>query len=144
MKINIAGIVIIFIFCILSTACEAKPKRAAIKSGAVMATPNSTSEKIKPVAKATKVTFVELGSKGCMPCRMMQPVMDAIEKEYPETVNVVFYDIWTESGKAKGTEYRVRVIPTQVFLDETGQEFFRHEGFLSKEEIVKILKNKGL
>ncbi len=28
------------------------------------------------------VTFIELGSKKCIPCKMMQPVMDSIEKSY--------------------------------------------------------------
>jgi len=35
-------------------------------------------------------------------------------------------------------------IPTQVFLDENGKEFFRHEGFFSEEEIIKVLITKGI
>jgi len=31
------------------------------------------------------------------------------------------------------------VLPTQVFLDENGKEFFRHEGFFPKEELMKIV-----
>ena len=29
-----------------------------------------------------KVTFVELGSVNCIPCKQMQPVMKAIEEKY--------------------------------------------------------------
>jgi len=36
------------------------------------------------------------------------------------------------------------VIPTQVFLDESGKEFFRHQGFFPKDEIEKLLVEKGL
>jgi thioredoxin 1 len=39
------------------------------------------------------VTFVELGSVKCIPCRQMQPVMKAIEAKYGKQVNVVFYDV---------------------------------------------------
>jgi len=31
-------------------------------------------------------------------------------------------------------------IPTQVFLDENGKEFFRHEGFFPEEKITKGVK----
>jgi len=39
-----------------------------------------------------KVTFVELGSKGCVPCDMMQPIMEEIKEEYPSQVKVIFHD----------------------------------------------------
>ena len=90
------------------------------------------------------VTFVELGSVRCVPCRMMQPIMDEIEKEYAGQVKVVFHDVWTREGQPFGQKYRIRVIPTQVFLDKDGKEYFRHEGFFPKEELVKILKMKGV
>jgi thioredoxin 1 len=90
------------------------------------------------------VTFVELGSVGCIPCKMMQPVMEEIKKEYAGKVEVVFYDVWTEEGKPYAEKYGIRLIPTQVFLDKDGKEFFRHEGFFPKEEIVKILGQQGV
>lgn len=91
-----------------------------------------------------KVTFVELGSVRCIPCKKMQPVMKAIEEEYGEEVKVVFHDVWTEDGKPFAKKYKIRLIPTQVFLDKDGKEYFRHEGFFPKEEVVKILKQQGV
>jgi thioredoxin 1 len=90
------------------------------------------------------VTFVELGSVRCIPCKLMQPVMKAIEKDYAGQVKVVFHDVWTPEGEPFGQTYKIRVIPTQVFLDKEGREYFRHEGFFPKEELVKILKQKGV
>jgi len=34
--------------------------------------------------------------------------------------------------------------PTQVFLDENDKEFSRHVGFFSEEELIKVLKTKGV
>lgn len=90
------------------------------------------------------VTFVELGSVSCIPCRMMQPIMRAVESEYGGQVRVVFHDVWTEEGKPYAERYAIRVIPTQVFLDSKGVEFFRHEGFFPKDQLVSILKAKGV
>jgi len=90
------------------------------------------------------VTFVELGSVRCIPCKKMEPIMREIEKEYGDQVKVVFHDVWTDTGKPFAAKYQIRLIPTQVFLDAEGNEYFRHEGFFPKDELVKVLKTRGV
>jgi thioredoxin 1 len=94
--------------------------------------------------KDIMVTFVELGSVNCIPCKMMQPAMAEIEKDYPNQVKVIFHDVWTEKGRPYAEQYKIRAIPTQIFLDKDGKEFFRHEGFFPKEEIAKILEKQNI
>jgi len=91
-----------------------------------------------------KVTFLELGSKGCIPCDKMQPIMEEIEKEYQGQVEVIFHDVKTPAGKPYIKEFGIRAIPTQVFLDKDGKEYFRHLGFFPKEEVVKVLQQQGV
>ena len=91
-----------------------------------------------------KVTFVELGSVGCIPCDKMQPIMKEIEEEYKGQVKVVFYDVKTSEGKPYIKEFGIRAIPTQVFLDKDENEYFRHLGFFAKDELIKILKMQGV
>ncbi len=105
--------------------------------------PNETITQKKNVVKY-KVTFIELGSVRCIPCQKMQSVMKSIKEKYPNQVDVIFYDVWTPEGKPFATQYNIHAIPTQVFLDKTGKEFFRHEGYFPEEELVKILKTKGV
>ena len=107
-------------------------------------TSKADKEQTATPAVKKKVTFVELGSVKCIPCKMMQPIMQDIEKEYSKEVKVVFYDVWTDEGRPYAIQYKIRVIPTQVFLDAEGKEFFRHEGYYPKEAIVKLLKTKGI
>jgi thioredoxin 1 len=95
-------------------------------------------------ASSIKVTFIELGSVRCIPCKKMQPIMEEIKKEYKGQVKVVFYDVWTPDGKPYAYKYKIRLIPTQVFLDRDEKEYFRHVGFFPKEELVKVLKQKGV
>lgn len=89
-----------------------------------------------------KITFVELGSVNCIPCRQMQPVMRSIEEKFGWQVKVVFHDVWKD--KAPAQQYGIQLIPTQVFLDENGKEFFRHEGFFSEDEIIKLFETKNV
>ncbi|MFH1384569.1 MAG: thioredoxin family protein [Candidatus Omnitrophota bacterium] len=91
-----------------------------------------------------EVSFVELGSVKCIPCKQMQPVMDAIEKDYAGKVKIVFHDVWQPEGRPYAEHYGIRLIPTQVFLNKDGDEIFRHEGFFPKEEIEKVLSDAGV
>ena len=98
---------------------------------------NSKSDEIK-------VTFVELGSVGCIPCDKMQPIMKEIAEEYKGQVKVVFHDVKTAEGQPYIKEFGIRAIPTQVFLDKDGNEYFRHLGFLAKDKLVEVLKMQGV
>ena len=89
-----------------------------------------------------KVTFIELGADRCIPCKAMQPVMREIAQKYKGTIQVVFYDVWKTPKYAK--DYGIKMIPTQVFIDKNGDEIFRHVGFFAKDEIIKMLKEKGI
>lgn len=91
-----------------------------------------------------KVTFIELGSVNCIPCKQMQPVMKAIEKNYAGQIKVIFYDVWKDDQKKYAKKYGIKLIPTQIFLDAGGSEFHRHEGFYPEGEIDKILQKRGL
>ena len=151
LKLHLAPKIFILLFLLLViTGCQEKreetPKVTQLtlpKVAQVKPKVSSAQTVIKPVPKI-KVTFVELGSVKCIPCKMMQPIMDEIAEEYKGQVKVVFYDVWTEAGQPYAKKYRVRSIPTQVFLDEKGEEFYRHVGFLPKDELVKVLKLKGV
>ena len=74
----------------------------------------------------------------------MQPIMKSVEEKYGKEVGVVFYDVLTREGEPYALKYKIEAIPTQVFLDARGKEFYRHVGFLPEEELVSVLKIKGV
>ena len=128
----IRGIILFFLAGLLSVSCSAANTKVDENS------------KNTAAAENYLVTFVELGSVRCIHCKMMQPIMKDIEKDYAGQVKVVFHDVWTAAGEPFAQDFKIRVIPTQVFLDKEGKEYFRHEGFFPKEELIKILKQKGV
>jgi thioredoxin 1 len=103
---------------------------------------SDTSESGSDSDATAKVTFVELGSNSCVPCREMQPVMRGIERAFGDQVEVIFYDVGEDDTPAR--EYGISMIPTQVFLDADGDEFHRHVGFYPQEEIEALLVDHGL
>ncbi len=131
-KVAVVALLIVALFS--AGACSQGEKQASADKAKAPGT-----KEIAPI-----VTFVEIGSVRCIPCKKMQPIMKEIEQEYAGKVKVVFHDVWTPAGKPYGQKYGIRVIPTQVFLDRDGKEYFRHEGYFPKEELVKVLKQKGV
>jgi thioredoxin 1 len=119
--------------CIMMSACTALSQ-----------TPNSFAQVKPKEQRKPLVTFVELGSVKCIPCQQMQPVMAAVEKKYGDQITIVFHDVWKADQRQYAEKYGIRVIPTQVFLDRDGKEFFRHEGFFPETEIDKLLRKRGL
>ncbi|EGY23872.1 thioredoxin family protein [Desulfovibrio sp. A2] len=87
-------------------------------------------------AKGT-VTVIDLGAKSCVPCRMMAPILSELKVEYAGKANVVFIDAWENPDQSKA--YGIRVIPTQIFYDKSGAEVYRHEGFMDKDSIRRML-----
>ncbi|MDP8209545.1 MAG: thioredoxin family protein [Candidatus Stygibacter australis] len=88
------------------------------------------------------VTFLEFGSTTCIPCKMMEKVMEEVRVDYGDKVEVIFHNV-NEEKKLSG-EYGIKMIPTQIFLDSEGKEFHRHIGYYPTEEIAKVLLERGI
>ena len=86
--------------------------------------------------------MVDLGADKGIPCKMMAPILEELKKDYAGTFSVEFIDVW--KNPEAGREYGIRLIPTQIFYDDSGKELFRHEGFFSKEDILAKWKQLGV
>ncbi len=95
-----------------------------------------------PAAQERKLPrLVDLGAKKCIPCKMMMPILDELAKEFQGKLAVEFIDVWQNPDA--GDKYGIQSIPTQIFYDAEGKEFFRHEGFFPKEDILAKFREKG-
>ena len=101
--------------------------------------------KDNPVDRARmsgRPTMAEFGATGCIPCDMMQPILNNLRKKYPDKLNVVFVHVREE--QILGARFGIRSIPVQVFFDRNGEEVFRHEGFLPESKITEVLSKMGV
>jgi thioredoxin 1 len=152
MKINKCNFVLLLMLGMFSTVnIVLTEENASISTNTVSISSGTAKEKKvrkdkkKAETNETIVTFIELGSVRCIPCKKMQPIIKELEEKYSKKgVKVIFYDVWTEAGAPYAKQYRIMAIPTQVFIDKDGKEYFRHTGFFEKKEILKIFKMKGI
>lgn len=88
------------------------------------------------------VTMVDLGAGSCIPCKMMAPILEKLEKGYKGKAEIVFIDLRYDRDKAR--QFQIRAIPTQIFFDREGREVARHVGFMPENAIIEQLKKMGV
>lgn len=67
---------------------------------------------IKQVPVKGMVTMVDLGAKSCIPCKMMAPILERMEKRYAGKAAIIFLDVWKDPAPAR--HFGIRAIPTQI------------------------------
>ena len=129
-SVVIAGL-LIFLFSFLQA-----PFFSSLTSSAAQAA------EAKEIPAKGMVTMVDLGAKKCVPCKMMAPIMEKVEKDYQGKAVIHFYDVWEDREPA--TRFGIRGIPTQIFFDKDAKEVYRHVGFMSEADIVSQLAKMGV
>ena len=113
----------------------------AIKYTKPSADANQPSNQIStPTSPLPKL--VDVGAGTCIPCKMMAPILEELKKELADRLVVQFVDLNKFPDAAQ--TYRISFMPTQIFYDASGKELFRHEGFMSKEDILAKWKELGV
>ena len=72
----------------------------------------------------------------------MAPILEALKKDFAGKLEVTFIDVWQNPKEAK--KYGIELIPTQIFYGADGRELERHQGFMSREEILAQWKAVGV
>ena len=85
-----------------------------------------------------KPALYEFGAGYCASCKEMAKVMAELTTTHSDQVE--FRMVYVDKEKPLFEQYKIMLIPTQVFLDASGKEVDRHVGALTKEEVLKKLK----
>jgi len=88
---------------------------------------------------AGKPALYEFGAGYCASCKEMAKIMTALTASHSDQVE--FRLVYVDKDKPLFDQYKIMLIPTQVFLDASGKEVDRHIGALTKEDVLKKLKD---
>jgi len=117
-------------------------KQTGSSPSAVRTTDRPTDRSGSDEAQAALPRLVDLGAGKCMACKMMTPVLNELKDEYKGRLVVEVLDIGDDPALIE--VFNIRVIPTQIFYDAADNELYRHEGFMSKSDIVAKWKELGI
>lgn len=90
--------------------------------------------------------LLQFSQDGCPPCEQMLPLIAQVQKDYADTVLVTYVDV--HQNTALSQEYRIRMTPTQVFIDADGN-FYEPENlpgieYVDLEDGTRQVRHVGM
>jgi thioredoxin 1 len=141
MKPGMKVFTIVILLVAIGAVAAIRQKRGARECGSTCSRapgPGAT----RPAEASPLPRVVDIGAGTCVQCKRMAALLDAFAREFAGRVEVEMIDIRTDDELAR--LYSYRLIPTQILFDATGKELFRHEGFLSREDILAAFQENGV
>ncbi|MCW1291886.1 MAG: thioredoxin [Candidatus Rehaiarchaeum fermentans] len=84
----------------------------------------------------SKVSIVDFWADWCMPCRMLEPVMEELEKELKGKID--FYRVNVDENPELAARFGIESIPT-LFIFKEGKPVDEIIGFRQKRELESLI-----
>ena len=91
----------------------------------------------KEVINSDIPAILDLGAEWCMPCKMMEPVIEEMAKEFKGKIKICKVNI--DENTKTAMALTVMNIPTMIFF-KNGQEMGRVVGVVSKRDFLKKIE----
>lgn len=134
-------ILVVLVVAVIAVLASKQGRDAAPAASAPEPSPTPSHAAPPAPARAGIPRLVDLGADKCIPCKAMAPILVELRAECAGRLQVDFIDVWKDPSA--GDPYNIYAIPTQIFFDGDGKELTRHEGFISKADILATWKRFG-
>lgn len=122
------------IFALLAAGCGEPPRPpAAASTHADTGVPDDFALSVGQ----GRPTVIEFGASACASCREMKVVLADLRKSHGSRIGIAEVDL-IKQREAIG-QYRIQVMPTQIFFDAQGREIGRHMGVIDGAGILARL-----
>ena len=89
--------------------------------------------------QSSHIVIAKFGLEICTGCIEANKILISLMPTYDKAIYFSKVDLMEDRTAEKN--YRITVMPTIIFFDKTGKEFYRIEGEISKEAIVEKLES---
>ena len=141
-KIAVVVVLIVAIIGVISVKRNQTDKETNGASRQVTNEQLPAEYKLENLTRKGMPVLIDIGADTCIPCKLMAPIIDELKEELKGKISVLFLNLNIYPGLVE--EYKISVMPTQIFYEASGKERFRHEGFFSKEDILSKWKELGV
>lgn len=74
----------------------------------------NTMNELKDILSNWDVVVVDCYAPWCVPCKVLSPIMDELEKEYIGKAAIIKMDV--DENEELATEFKIRSVPTILFF----------------------------
>ena len=89
--------------------------------------------------KSERVVIAKFGLEMCIGCIEANKILISLMPEYGKSIYFSKVDLMKDRDAEK--EYNIKMMPTIIFFDKTGKEFYRLEGTITKKAIVDKIES---
>ncbi len=90
----------------------------------------------KPAQKAARPIVYDFSASYCVPCKVIKPIFEEVQKEYKGRVDMEEVDAEDEKNKALVDKYQATAFPLIVFVDAHGKRTGDFNRKITKKELV--------
>ncbi|MFA5795211.1 MAG: thioredoxin family protein [Candidatus Brocadiia bacterium] len=140
-----SAVIIVFVLIIAAIAgikCDTEAKPPVSDKPVVIEVKTAVNNPLESALKTGRPVVADFGRGTCIPCKMMKPILDELAATYKGRAEIFIFSI--DDYRDLTEQYRIQLIPTQIFFDKSGKEVWRHEGFLDKDKIISKLVELGV
>ncbi len=98
-----------------------------------------TAENFEETINSKELVVVDFFATWCMPCRMLRPILEKVEKGLS---NVKFYSVDIDQNEEIAKSYRIFSVPTVICFKE-GKQIDSMVGLSSYDEILEFITRCG-
>lgn len=103
---------------------------------------NNSKAAFEAQASYAKPVVIKFSSPMCLDCKKLEGTINEVMPKY--TDKVTYEKISTQSNDGKTSamikKYNVTLVPTMVFVKKDGNIYKRTEGYMTSNELEKIIK----
>jgi thioredoxin-related protein len=95
------------------------------------------------IAKENIPSFQIYSSSMCLDCQKIKKLISEIKPTYEEKINFISINALDKNKKTQEQikKYGIVLVPTIIILDKNNNQINKIEGYIEKEELVKILED---
>lgn len=87
-----------------------------------------------------KFKLIEIRASGCEPCKRTEPAVNELRRSFGTRLRFESYDINDPEGRLYVSQYRVRVVPTLIIIDDEGTARHRSEGVFDPSDVRRAIE----
>ena len=116
---------------------EEEPSSDFVMSDAVVRLDEESFD--RRVVMSDKPVMVDFSASWCRPCRMMEPALDSVAREYMGRALVCKVDV--DQSERLAERYQIRAIPA-VLVFQNGRVVDQSRGLQSRQELASLLEKQ--